>query len=104
MPDKSRLLLEIVEQWFAQKNSSVAMVKSTQLYEAARNAVLMGNKELALNRLEQAVTAGWRAYYINKHDPRWDALKDDPRYQALMAQVQADVDRQRTEVERIDAG
>lgn len=104
MPDKSRLLLEIVEQWFAQKNSSVAMVKSTQLYEAARNAVLMGNKELALNRLEQAVTSGWRAYYINKHDPRWDALKDDPRYQALMAQVQADVDRQRTEVERIDAG
>jgi hypothetical protein len=63
----------------------------------------MGNDDLALERLEQAVEAGWRQYYINMHDPRWSTLTDDPRYQALMAEVKADVDRQRAEVERIDA-
>jgi hypothetical protein len=63
----------------------------------------MGDQELALDRLEQAVRAGWREYYIRQHDPRWAALKDNPRYQALMAEVKADVDRQRAEVEHIDA-
>lgn len=103
MPDKARQLLEIVEQWFVQYRSSVNLIKSPILYQVARNAVMMGDTELALNRLEQAVAAGWREYYINTHDPRWGVLRDDPRYRTLMADVKADVDRQRAEVERIDA-
>ncbi len=103
MPEESRQLLEAVEQWFARKSGSVKTASSTDLYEAARNAAMMGDNRLALERLERAVEAGWRGYYVNDHDPRWGALKDHPRYQALMAEVKADVDRQRTEVERIDA-
>ena len=56
-----------------------------------------------LDRLERALRAGWRQYYVMRHDPRWAALADNPRYRALMAEVKADVDRQRAEVERIDA-
>ncbi len=103
MPDMARQRLEIVEQWFLQKRASVETMQSWELYGAARNAVLMDDKELALDRLEQAVKAGWRRYYIDKHDPRWGALRNDPRYQALTAEVKADVDRQRAEVQRIDA-
>jgi len=103
LPEKSRPPLAIVEEWFAEQSASVAMMKSENLHAAARNAVLMGNDDLALERLQQAVEAGWRQYYINRHDPRWSTLIDDPRYQALMADVKADVDRQRAEVERIDA-
>ncbi len=103
MPDIARERLEKVEQWLAQHSASVETLKSGDLYNAARNAALMGDSELALDRLEQAVAAGWRGYYIHKHDPRWGTLKDDPRYQALMAQVKADVDRQRAMVEKIDA-
>lgn len=63
----------------------------------------MGNHDLALARLEEAVAAGWREYYINEHDGRWAPLRDNPDYQAMMADVKADVDRQRVEVERDDA-
>jgi len=103
MADKSRQLLDTVEQWFARYRDSVVTVRSGGLVEAAQNSVLIGDKELALDRLEQAVAAGWRGYYVSNHDPRWGALKDDPRYLALMAEVKADVDRQQAEVERIDA-
>jgi len=102
MPELARQRLETVERWFFQNSGAVEMVTSTNLYEAARNAVLMDDTELALERLERAVAAGWREYYVNIHDPRWGALKDDPRYQALMAEVKADVDRQRALVEGID--
>lgn len=102
-PGEARQVLDAVERWFAGAHGSAEMVKSTSLYEAARNAVLMGDDELALDRLEQAVTAGWREFYIKNRDPRWAALRDDPRYQALMAEVKADVDRQWKEVERMDA-
>jgi TolB-like protein/Tfp pilus assembly protein PilF len=102
--EQSRSLLDAVEQRFAEISESEQSTSSHILYEAARNAVLLGNHDLALERLEQAVEAGWRAYDINSHDPRWDALAADPRYQSLISVVKADVARQRAEVERIDAG
>ncbi|MGD8771740.1 MAG: hypothetical protein PVI25_01650 [Gammaproteobacteria bacterium] len=103
LPEESLPPLAIVEEWFAERSASVVMMKSEDLYAAARNAVLMGNHDLALERLEQAVEAGWRDYYVQRHDPRWGPLQGDPRYRSLMAGVKADVDRQRAEVERIDA-
>jgi tetratricopeptide (TPR) repeat protein len=103
LSDQSKRPLEIVEQWFAEHSASIAMIPSDGVYVAARNAVLTGDNELALDRLEQAVDLGWRDYYTQRHDPRWSALADDPRYQALMEKVKADVDRQRAEVEKIDA-
>jgi TolB-like protein/Flp pilus assembly protein TadD len=103
LPEESLPLLEIVEQWFAEQSASIVMMKSPDLFAAARNAVLTGSHDLALERLEKAVKAGWRDYNIERHDPRWALMADDPRYRALMAEVKADVDRQRAEVKRIDA-
>ena len=77
--------------------------ESNDLYFFARNALLLGDHELALARLEEAVAAGWRDYYIHQPDPRWADMQDNPGYTALMARVKQDVDRQRAEVERIDA-
>jgi TolB-like protein/Tfp pilus assembly protein PilF len=102
-PEKAGQLLETVERWFTEHAESIHTVKSTTLYEAARNAAMISDHELALDRLEQAVTAGWREVYVNTRDPRWETLRDDARYQALMARVKADVDRQRAEAERIAA-
>ena len=69
----------------------------------AENALLRGDTAQALAVLERAIDAGWRDSYRRRSDPFWAALADDPRYRALMARVKADVDRQRAEVERIDA-
>ena len=67
------------------------MHKSDILFFFALNTMLMGDHDLALDRFEMAVAAGWRDYYIHHHDPRWAAFKDNPRYQALMGEVKADV-------------
>jgi len=47
--------------------------------------------------------AGWRGYYWVVHDPRWDQLRADPRFQALMAAVKKHVEAQRAAMELIDA-
>ena len=76
---------------------------SDVLHYCAQNALLMGDTTQALALFERAIEAGWRDYYRRRNDPYWGALADDPRYLTLMARVKADVDRQRAEVERIDA-
>ena len=103
LPEKSRPLLETLERQLEEKQRLGLLHMSSPLFFYARNALFMGDHDLAIERLERAVEAGWRDYYIQRNDPRWAPLADDPRYQALMAEVKADVDRQRVEVERIDA-
>jgi TolB-like protein/predicted Zn-dependent protease len=76
---------------------------SGDLHYCAENALLRGDRDTALELLEQAVSAGWREYYLRKHDPYWAALENDPRYRALMQKAKADVDRQAVEVARVDA-
>jgi tetratricopeptide (TPR) repeat protein len=76
---------------------------SKMLHRCAETALLAGDAEQALALLERATKAGWRDYYVRRNDPYWAALESDPRYRALMATVKADIDRQRAEVERIDA-
>jgi len=96
---KARPLLEEIDRRMAGIEASGRWRRSDGLYSYALNAVLLGNQDVALERLRRAVEAGWRDYYIHHHDPRWDALKADADYQALMADVKADVDRQRAEIE-----
>ena len=103
IPDEARALLEEIEEQVEAIKQRGFMHGSNNLFFSARNALLLGNIDLAVSRLEQAIEAGWRDYYIQRPDPRWSALADNPRYQALMAEVKADVDRQRAEVERQDA-
>jgi TolB-like protein/Flp pilus assembly protein TadD len=103
MPDKSRRILEGLEDHIAELQRQGRLHKSNDLFFFARNALLMGDRDLALSRLEQAIAVGWRDYYITMPDPRWSGLRDDAGFQALMAGVKADVDEQRADVLRMDA-
>jgi len=103
LPEASRELLEAVETSFEQYSKSIVMMKSADRFAAARNAAMLGNTELALDRLEKAVAAGWREYNIQRHDPRWSSLANSERYHDIMAGVEADVERQREIVRKIDA-
>src|SRR4029453_10226673 len=71
------------------------------LHYCGETALLQGDRDRALELLEQAVTAGWREYYIRQHDPYWAALENDPRYRALMDRVKAGVYRQAGGVARV---
>jgi TolB-like protein/tetratricopeptide (TPR) repeat protein len=73
------------------------------LYGCALVRLLAGEEQSALDLLERAAQAGWRSYYRMRRDPRWDAVRDEPRFQAIMAWVKADLDAQRAEVEAIEA-
>jgi TolB-like protein/Flp pilus assembly protein TadD len=92
-------LPEEMSRQMAEMESNGLWRRSDHLYVYALNAVLLGKQDLALERLRRAVEAGWREYFIHHHDPRWDALKDNADYQALMADVKADVERQRAEIQ-----
>ena len=76
---------------------------SYDLHRCAETELLLGNVERALEGFEKAVAAGWREYYLRQNDPYWASVADHPRYRAAMAKAKADVDRQRAEVQRIDA-
>jgi len=102
-PEKGVKILEGLDRELHDRRREGLLHYSGDLYFFARNALLLGDHKLALDRLELAIEAGWRDYYIHVPDPRWAPLRDDPRYQSLMATVKADVDRQGTEIDRIDA-
>ena len=69
----------------------------------AMTTLLAGNKDAALDLLEEAVEVGWRGYYGIHRDPRWDAVREHPRFRAIMAKVKADIDLQRARLEAMDA-
>jgi hypothetical protein len=73
------------------------------LYGCALVRLLAGEEQAALDLLERAAQAGWRGYYGMRRDPRWDAVRDEPRFQSIMSRVKADLDAQRAEVEAIEA-
>ncbi|MGD8512013.1 MAG: tetratricopeptide repeat protein [Gammaproteobacteria bacterium] len=102
-PEKGRSLLQSFDRELQDLRRRGLLHRSEDLFFFAQNSLLLGQQDLALERLEQAIAAGWRNYYVHLADPRWAALRDDPRHQALMARVKADLDRQRVEVEKIDA-
>jgi len=99
----ARPLLQEIEAYITRVAADGELHASDDIFVSAQNALLMGNTDLALERLRQSVDAGWREYYVQRYDPRWAMLDGNPRYQVLMAEVKADVDRQRVELERLDA-
>jgi TolB-like protein/tetratricopeptide (TPR) repeat protein len=101
--DKADRLLREIDVMLTDIDSAGQLHRSDHLHVYALNAVLMEKPELALERLRRAVEAGWLEYYVTHGDPRWGSLADNPAYQALMAEVKADVDRQRAEIESIEA-
>jgi hypothetical protein len=102
--DKARQLLEAEAQGCAEARvRDQRRPDSYVRHRCAETELLLGHTEPALDGLEQAIRDGWREYYLRQNDPYWSAVAAHPRYRALMAQIKADIDRQRAEVQRIDA-
>jgi len=101
--EEAQSILGEIDRDYAGYDAMGSLQRSSNLFQYAQNALLLGDHEKALDRLERAVEAGWRQHVIQQHDPRWAPLRDHPRYIQLMQRVMADVERQRAEVERIDA-
>jgi TolB-like protein/Tfp pilus assembly protein PilF len=62
----------------------------------ARIQALRGDRKLALTALRKGVDRGWRewAWVILEHDPALQSLRDTPEFQAIRAEVEADLVRQ----------
>ncbi len=54
---------------------------------------LRGDKRKALSALRQAIDEGWRSSwrYFLEHDPTLESLYDEPEYQAMIAEMEADM-------------
>jgi len=57
----------------------------------------MDDKESALNWLGEAVDKGWTQYRWIEIDPRFDNIRDDPRYTELIDRMKVIVSRERME-------
>ncbi|HSN70358.1 MAG TPA: tetratricopeptide repeat protein [Steroidobacteraceae bacterium] len=100
---RSQTLLQASSMYCSETQTLFSRHDADGLYLCAVNALLRRDTGLALDALERAIDIGWSAYYVQKTDPYWTAVADDPRYRAMMARVRANVDRQRAQVERVDA-
>ena len=101
--NRAREILRVMEKYYAGDQALGLLHRSSDLAGFALTAQLAGDSELALERMQSAVNAGWRDYYLFKHDPRWASVRDNQGFVELMAMVEEDIDRQRAEQEAIDA-
>jgi TolB-like protein/Flp pilus assembly protein TadD len=66
----------------------------------ARIRLLQGDREDAIRQMDTAVRQGWRVLHEEENPPILDSLRGDPRYDRLIAEVEADIARMRERVER----
>ena len=57
---------------------------------------MRGEKQKALSALRQAIDEGWRGFwwYFLKYDPILESLHDEPEFQAMVAEIEADMAQQ----------
>jgi tetratricopeptide (TPR) repeat protein len=65
---------------------------------------LQGDKQKALSALRQAIDEGWRTFwwYLLKHDPSLESLHDEPEFQAMVAEIEADMAAQLARVREME--
>jgi tetratricopeptide (TPR) repeat protein len=65
---------------------------------------LQGEKQKALSALRQAIDEGWRAWwrYFLEHDPNLESLHDEPEFQAMVAEIEADMAAQLARVREVE--
>jgi TolB-like protein/Tfp pilus assembly protein PilF len=65
---------------------------------------LQGDKQKALSTLQRAIDAGWRQswWYYLKFDPTLESLHDEPEYQAIVAEIEADMAAQLARVREME--
>ncbi len=73
-------------------------IADVQLY------ALRGEKQKALSALRQAIDEGWRSrwWYYLKHDPNLESLHDEPEFQAMIAEIEADMAAQLARVREME--
>jgi len=61
---------------------------------------LRGDTKAALTVLREAIDQGWRAswWYHLKHDPNFDAIRDEPDFQAMVREIEADMIEQLAQI------
>ncbi len=64
-------------------------------------SALEGNAGEALNMLEKAIASGWTRHWYAGRDPNLESLRNDIRFQSLIADVRNDMDRLRLELESV---
>ena len=57
-----------------------------------------------MSALRQAIDEGWRDlwWYFLKHDPILESLHDEPEYQAMVAEIEADMAEQLARVREME--
>jgi tetratricopeptide (TPR) repeat protein len=65
---------------------------------------LKGEKQKALSTLQRAIDEGWRDswWYYLKHDPNLESLHDEPEFQAMVAEIEADMTAQLARVREME--
>jgi hypothetical protein len=65
---------------------------------------IRGERKKALSTLRQAVDEGWRGFwwYYLKHDLSLESLHDEPEYQAMLAEIEADMAEQLARVREME--
>ncbi len=65
---------------------------------------LQGDKQKALLALRQAIDEGWRDswWYFLKYDPILESLHDEPEFQAMVAEIEADMADQLARVREME--
>ncbi|MCZ6714595.1 MAG: protein kinase, partial [Deltaproteobacteria bacterium] len=65
---------------------------------------LRGEKQQALSALRQAIDEGWRAdwWYELQHKPDLESLHDEPEFQAMVAEIEADMAAQLARVREME--
>jgi hypothetical protein len=102
-PAAAAALLGSLDRDYREREAAGRLHLSGDLADCALNTLLLGEPERALELLARAADAGWRGYYAAQRDPRWNAVRARPEFQTIMADVKADLDRQRAQLEAIDA-
>lgn len=76
------------------RNNSRLGTPESYYFEASIHA-LWGNRQEALATLRKAIDLGWRRHWYAKLDPTLELLRDTPEFKEMMAEVEADIARQR---------
>jgi TolB-like protein/Tfp pilus assembly protein PilF len=65
---------------------------------------LQGDKQQALSALRQAIDEGWRDlwWYFLKYKPDLESLHDEPEFQAMVAEIEADMAEQLARVREME--
>ena len=65
---------------------------------------LKGDKQKALSALRRAIDEGWRRFwwYYLKQDPSLESLHDEPEFQAMVAEIEADMATQLARVREME--